>query len=394
LVRQANAIDFWRGFALITIFINHIPGIFFESFTHRNISISDSAELFVFLAGWALFLTSEGGKTRKSTGRVLSRLGGRAISIYAAQILISSIAIATLAVAARMLQNPLLLEWHNAAAAFYDPIPAQIGLVALTYQLGYFDILPLYVVLMLSAPIVVLIHRYATRLLFPISLLIYFVALVFRISIPSWPTEGHWFFNPLSWQLVFVLGFVVAHSQGGGSFYQRHIFWIRIAALCIVISGVVIVFFEWWPDPLEVPEPTFLFIIFKPYATPLRLIQFIALVIVFSGVFTEIQRFSSWLANFSSRIRWVSFFSVSFLLSFISKTLSLFLYYITHFFSKLGRNSLNVFCVGSLLSLFSQILRFYFEGTLFIDIIVVVAGIALLGLTAWLSEWSKNTKRA
>ena len=24
--RQANAVDFWRGIALITIFINHIPG--------------------------------------------------------------------------------------------------------------------------------------------------------------------------------------------------------------------------------------------------------------------------------------------------------------------------------------------------------------------------------
>ena len=28
--RQANAIDFWRGFALVSIFINHIPGIWYE----------------------------------------------------------------------------------------------------------------------------------------------------------------------------------------------------------------------------------------------------------------------------------------------------------------------------------------------------------------------------
>ena len=28
--REANAIDFWRGFALVSIFVNHIPGIYYE----------------------------------------------------------------------------------------------------------------------------------------------------------------------------------------------------------------------------------------------------------------------------------------------------------------------------------------------------------------------------
>ena len=50
-MRAPNEIDFWRGFALVTIFINHVPGIYFERFTYRNVSLSDSAELFVFLAG-------------------------------------------------------------------------------------------------------------------------------------------------------------------------------------------------------------------------------------------------------------------------------------------------------------------------------------------------------
>ncbi len=57
--RQANAVDFWRGIALITIFINHIPGNYWGRFTHANYSISDSADLFVFLAGWSLRLPRE-----------------------------------------------------------------------------------------------------------------------------------------------------------------------------------------------------------------------------------------------------------------------------------------------------------------------------------------------
>ena len=58
MVRQANPVDFWRGLALIAIFINHIPGIYYSQFTHAAYSISDSADLFVFLAGWALRLWS------------------------------------------------------------------------------------------------------------------------------------------------------------------------------------------------------------------------------------------------------------------------------------------------------------------------------------------------
>ena len=58
--REPNAVDFWRGFALLTIFINHVPGNAFEPFTYSHFSISDAAELFVFLAGWAIALAVRG----------------------------------------------------------------------------------------------------------------------------------------------------------------------------------------------------------------------------------------------------------------------------------------------------------------------------------------------
>src|SRR5690606_2573469 len=115
---------------------------------HRNFSISDSAELFVFLAGWSLGLLVSG--TMANTGAVplAFRLGGRSLQIYAAHILISGLALALLAGTAYLTGNALVLAWHNAAAFFQDPARTQIGLVLLTHQLGYFDILPLYVVLM------------------------------------------------------------------------------------------------------------------------------------------------------------------------------------------------------------------------------------------------------
>ena len=94
MVREANPVDFWRGFALIAIFINHIPGIYYSRFTHASYSISDSADLFVFLAGWALRLLVGRKGRQPPPWYLVLRLGGRALTLYAAQILITMIAIA------------------------------------------------------------------------------------------------------------------------------------------------------------------------------------------------------------------------------------------------------------------------------------------------------------
>src|SRR4051812_19762360 len=103
MVRQTNPVDFWRGVALVSIFVNHIPGIYYSRFTHANYSISDSADLFVFLAGWALRLLSGTPGRQQPLWYLVLRLFGRALTLYAAQILITMIAIAMLASAAMLL---------------------------------------------------------------------------------------------------------------------------------------------------------------------------------------------------------------------------------------------------------------------------------------------------
>ena len=359
--RPANAVDFWRGFALVTIFVNHIPGIFYERFTYRNVSLSDSAELFVFLAGWSLRHVVGKPDDPTPTRQLVFRLGGRALTLYAAHMMIVMVAIAMLAAAARILENPLLLEWNNAAAVFNDPVDTHIGLAVLSHQLGYFDILPLYVVLMLCAPVIALIHRRAPHLLVPISLLIYFAALIFKITIPTWPAEGQWFFNPLCWQAVFVLGFALSREHGPGAWVRANILWLRLVALPIVIAGALMVWFRWWPDPTRMPEPKLLFIAGKTFVTPIRLAQFLALIAVFSAVYPFIAKSAPRLVNFLSM--W-------------------------------GRNSLQVFCAGSVLSLAGQILRYYFRGGFLVDTAIVATGIVLLGVIAWVSEWRDRIEKA
>jgi hypothetical protein len=364
MVRQSNAVDFWRGFALVTIFINHIPGIYYSRFTHGNISISDSADLFVFLAGWSVRYVVGSRERATPTWQIVLRLLGRAFTLYAAQILITTLAIAMLAASATLLENPLLLEWHNVTAVFQDPVPTHIGLVLITHQLGYFDILPLYVVLLVFAPVMAVIDRYAPNWLLPISLAIYCLALGFRIIPHTWPTEGEWFFNPLAWQLIYVMGFLLAKNAGVGGWARRNIVPLRIVGVVILAIGVVMMLKDWFPDPTQVPEPKLFFIENKTYLTPIRFIQFLGVVAVFSIAFPYFQypaihRFTGPIMNF---------------------------------LSMLGRNSLQVFCVGSLLSLAGQILHFLYQGYVSIDTVVVIVGLTIMAITAWLSEWRDRVR--
>ncbi len=360
-MRAANEIDFWRGFALVSIFVNHIPGGFaFERVTHRNYGLSDSAELFVFLAGWALRQTADNANEPLGLARLVLRLGSRAVTLYAAQILITMLAIALIAATAIILENPLLLEWHNAAAVFADPVPTHLGLVLLTHQLGFFDILPLYVVLMFGAPIMAVVHRLAPAVLLPLSLALYGAALTFRINLPTWPVEGVWFFDPFAWQLVFVLGFKLGRDHGVGGLVRHHLGWLRPLAWIAVAVGAFVVLSDYEPDPTRVPDPKLFFVFDKSYLSPARLLHFLAVATAFAGAYR-------YLAGSLSPV--------------------------TDFLSLLGRNSLNVFCVGSLLSLAGQLVRVALGGSLWVDTGVLVLGIAVLGLTGWLSELRDRLRR-
>ena len=353
-IRAPNEIDFWRGLALVSIFINHIPGIYYENFTHRNIGFSDSAELFVFLAGWAVRYLSESRSEKLTDVRLVLRLESRAFTIYCAQILIVMLAVAMLSVAALVLQNPLVLNWHNAAVIFTDPVPAHIGIMVLSHQLGYFDILPLYVVLMVFAPVAVLIHRHAPYALFPLSCLLWLSVLVFGFNLPTWPVDGRWFFNPMSWQFNFVLGFILARPTGLGALVREYRQTVRLIGLVICAIGLAMALYEFRPNPLTVPQPFRFFVNEKMFLSPMRIIHMLALVALFGGSFLYIQRWLPKLADFAA---------------------------------VLGRNSLHVFCVGSLASLLGQIIRASGQVSILTDTIVVIVGIGVLYLTAWLNEW-------
>lgn len=360
--RAPNAVDFWRGYALIAIFINHVPGIVFEQFTHKSFGISDSAELFVFLAGFSLRYLSE-SRTKNLTGlRLVMRLEARAFTLYAAQILIVSVALAMMAGAAIWLDTPLILQWNNAASFFENPVATQIGIVMLLHQMGYFDILPLYIVLMVFAPVVVFLFRISPRLLFICSGALWAFALVTGVNIPTWPVEGVWFFNPFAWQLDFVLGFLLARPVGASAFLARHRGGARVIGGGIVLAGLAMVLLQWSPSPFDVPEPQLFFMNDKTYLTPIRLVHLFGLMALMMGVF-----------EYCLRWRWFGAFAQA--------------------LCSLGRNSLHVFCAGSLLSLGGQLLRFAAPISVLTDCVVLLIGVPVLLAVAWGNEWRTNLRR-
>ena len=102
---------------------------------------------------------------------------------------------------------------------------------------------------------------------------------------PTWPVPGQWFFNPFAWQVIFVLGFALSRDEGLGAVVRRNMRSIQIVALPIVLITAVLVLFNWFPDPTKLPEPKLLFLNGKSFLTPMRLIQFLALVAVFSAAY-------------------------------------------------------------------------------------------------------------
>ena len=354
--RPPNEIDFWRGFALVTIFVNHIPGIYFETFTYRNFGFSDSAELFVLLAGWSLRAMVDRSRDLEPL-RLVFRIGGRAVVLYIAQLVITVIAVAMIAATALLAQTNLVLQWNNAAAVFDEPVTANIGLVILTHHLGYFDILPLYIVLMTVAPAIAILHRFTPGALLALSCAVYTATLYTGFNLPTWPVEGRWFFNPFAWQLVFVIGYVLGGDGRPQRLIKKHRTGLRFLGISFVIGSFFAAVWGWYPDWLTAPEPAAFFVVDKTFQTPLRLLHVLALVAAFGGAFLYLARWAKPLVQY---------------------------------FSMLGRNSLNVFCVGSLLSLAGQIARFTFEGNLSVDVAVLLIGLVGLSVTAWVSEWRQR----
>lgn len=201
-----TTIDFWRGLVLVIIFVNHIPGNLIEHITPRNYGFSDSTEAFIFISGLTVALVYGPRLPEGDLFSVVKKCLQRAFKLYRVHLTLTACAIVLFAAGYELSEEIGLIEEHGRNAVFGDTAKGIIGIILLGHQLGYFNILPLYIALMFWAPVALVLARVHVGLALLVSAAVYVLARMGIATLHSWPEPGTWFFNPFAWQLLFTAG--------------------------------------------------------------------------------------------------------------------------------------------------------------------------------------------
>ena len=213
-------IDLLRGFALVTIFIDHVPDNPLNLLTLRNFGFSDAAELFVVLAGVSAMMAYGKGFERDGARSGMRRVLLRCLRIYLFQV---GLLLATLAVV-HVWRQSFGLEPVHLAPFFEQPLSAIGHALALHALPASLNILPLYIVLLVIFPLIYAGMRSAWPLALALSAAIWLVAnLDHDFNITNWLDGQGWFFNPFAWQFLFAIGVGGAMLlRAGGGELPRH----------------------------------------------------------------------------------------------------------------------------------------------------------------------------
>jgi hypothetical protein len=205
-------IDFFRGLALIFIFIDHIPDNRLANLTLRNFAFADAAELFVLLAGFSAVLAY--GRTFETEGfqagvkRTLHRAG----QIYVWHIGLLLLCGFGLAAIATAVANPMYVEAIKLNMFADQPVHALASAATLINQPNLLNILPLYVMLLLVwAPLLLWMVSRAPFVALGLSIGLWAAANVFSLNLPAQQNPAGWVFNPFAWQVLMTIGAVTAH---------------------------------------------------------------------------------------------------------------------------------------------------------------------------------------
>lgn len=352
-------LDMFRGIALVMIFINHVPGTIYETYTSRNFGFSDAAEAFVFMSGMAAGLAYSNGFRSGNLWAAVARVWARARQLYFVHITITMLSLAIFAAGALWFDLPEVLLRNNVAALFNQPLSALIGIPLLSHQLGYLNILPLYMVLLLVTPLFLLVGLRRPWVMLAISVVLWGFAGQFRINLPAFPNPGGWFFNPLSWQVLFVIGLLSGAAMKIGTHfvpYHRGLFaaaagfvvlvllWLKLPAVGALGNGVL-------TAATRLGTPFYLAGFDKTFLALPRLLHALALFYVLGHLPVMRTLAGTWLAAP---------------------------------FRLLGRQGLAVFATGTVLSMALQVVKTSRQPDPLFDGLILGGGLLLLLALAWL----------
>ncbi|MEL6689107.1 MAG: OpgC domain-containing protein [Pseudomonadota bacterium] len=215
-------LDFFRGIAMFIILFAHTPGNWVTLWIPARFGFSDATEIFVFCSGMASAIAFGGTYARAGWWLGTARVAFRIWQVYWAHI---GLFMATAGLVIFLTQLditgrnywgqlnlwPLFVDsenWSNAGNFF--------AFMTLSYVPNYFDILPMYMVVLAMMPLVVFLARFGV--LAAAAPIIFFwlmaqEALTSALGLPHFAfpaepwSERNWFFNPFGWALIFFAGF-------------------------------------------------------------------------------------------------------------------------------------------------------------------------------------------
>ncbi len=197
-------IDFFRGLSLIFIFINHIPENAFTYLTSRTYTLFDSAEVFMFLAGYSAALGYYGLVPQGLQAFSLKALR-RARAIWTYHLVLIAAIMAAVYFMAEIwgikTDYEIFLDKIES-----DPLQVLLGVPLLAFQAPLLDILPMYVIVMLLAPFLIWLRARGELALLAASGLMWMFSARFFPTIPTMTYDVAWNFNPFCWQFLFAIG--------------------------------------------------------------------------------------------------------------------------------------------------------------------------------------------
>ncbi len=356
-------LDFFRGVSLILIFIDHIPENILSYFTLQAVTFFDAAEVFIFISGFTAALVYGRRLTSKGALYATAQVLRRAWQLYVAHIFLFVLFIAEVSYTATTFKNPMYNEEMRVADFLDEPHIAVVKALLLEFQPTFLDILPLYILMLVIFPVILLgMQRHWLWVLVP-SAVVYLAVQIFDITVSAYP-EGHvWYFNPLAWQFLFVAGAVL-----GGRAREESVAgllkWaypvaavVFLAALAVKVSWTIHGVWDAFPG-LFLRE---LWPVNKNNLSPLRLVTFLALVLL---VATLVPRQARFLDSAAARPLVLC-----------------------------GQQSLEIFCLSILLSALGHFILSEYNSAIVAQLAVNTAGIVAMCLTAAMIDWYKAMDR-
>jgi hypothetical protein len=336
-----SRVDLLRGLALIMIFIDHVPGNLLSLATMRNFGFADAAELFVLLAGFASMVAYGGSFDRDGVWIGLRRVVLRLLRIYLFQVIL---------LLAVVILVGAWLHYFGVQPESGAPF-VHSGLIGLRHALtlqalpASLNILPLYIALLAGFPVIYGAIRISPIVAFAASGALWTcVNLYPSINLTNWLDGQGWFFDPFAWQFLFVIGALGALLLRRYDGNLPRPLWLRLAAWGYLGFALIAVapWDNWgWssvhPIALDTPDKTVL--------APLRLLHVLAIVALALG--------STW---FRTVAEWPAL----------------------RFLVVCGRNSLEVFALGTMLAMISRLAFLTFGVTLATQVVANGIGIGLM----------------